>query len=373
MKHCFLLASIILLLSNATAQDKNSLAGFGVEANYSIGNGVVHTSKMRAGFPYTINSGILNFVQQTNGHKDWQQRRHYPLIGWAIMYTDYDRNHVYGHAVCVFPNLQIPLIGGKKVECTLTAGFGVGYLSKRYGLYPDFDTLNTAIGSHMNNCSYFATDIRYHLNKHVDLQMGMDFAHMSNAAFRQPNLGINKYGAHIGVRYFPVTSQPERIHTELPKLKNRIYIEGKFGMAAVEQSTPNGPMYPVYLGSLLASRRYAGKNKMFIGVDYSFYNNVYRFLLNNEIFPGHEKEHSWKSAVFIGNEFLIGRVGIMFQLGYYLKKNALSDYIIYEKLGGNVYIVQREKGVIKEFFPYVYLKTHSTQAELVEAGLGIGF
>jgi hypothetical protein len=372
MKFFFLTVCTVFLLIAAFAQT-SPLAGVGIEANYSRGQGIKHSAKMKSGFPYAINAFELNFVQQTNGKKDWQQRRKYPIVGFGAAYTDYDRNTVYGHAISIYPNIQIPLVRLKNIEWTFRAGFGLAYISKKYSVYPNWDTLNTAIGSSINNYSCFATDIRYRVNKHVDVQAGADFAHISNAAFRLPNLGINKFGAHIGIRYFPVTSEPQKIHSELIPLRKRILGQVRIGLAATEQSAPNGPMYPIYLATGYASMRYSSKNKVYAGLDYSYYKNVERFLAMNEIYPGDEKPHSWKSAVFIGNEFLIGRVGIIFQLGFYLKTNALSSNIIYEKLGGNLYLVQREKGIIKEFFPYIYLKTHGPEAELVESGFGFGF
>ena len=46
---------------------------------------------------------------------------------------------------------------------------------------------------------------------------------------------------------------------------------------------------------------------------------------------------------------------------------------VYEKIGGNLYLVQREHGPIKEFFLCGYLKTHLSVAELAEFGFGMGF
>lgn len=97
------------------------------------------------------------------------------------------------------------------------------------------------------------------------------------------------------------------------------------------------------------------------------------FLRNNEINVGEEKAHSWKGSVFFGNEFLFGRVGVLLQVGIYFKQAALAQDAYYEKLGGNIYLIQKEKGVLKELFAACLLKTHKTQAELVELGIGAGF
>lgn len=357
----------------ATAQQHNSWAGFGLEINVAGGKVLKHTEKFRAPVPKLSTAIEINFLQQTFGKKNWQQRRKYPLVGLGLTYTDYGIDSIYGKCFSIYPNLQTTILKGKNIEWTFRAGFGLAYVTKHYERAPGWDTLNNAIGSHFNNYTVFTTDLRYHLNDHWDLQLGANFSHISNAALRSPNLGINLYGAHFGVRYFPVTSRPQKLTRELPNLQNRWLAQLRVGIAGNEYGNADGPLYPVYLLSAYASKRYWSKNKLFIGVDYSYHQGIYAFLRNNEIYSGEEKNHSWKSAVFAGNEFLIGRFGIMLQVGVYIKEAALKLDPYYEKIGTNIYFVQKEHGALKELFTSVLLKTHKTQAELVEIGLGVGF
>jgi hypothetical protein len=365
---------LICFFNAAYAQNPASWSGFGIEANAMFGKVYKHTKKFRADVPDHSSAFEINFVQQTYGKKTWHQRRNFPLVGFAFAFTNYGLDSIYGKCISMYPTLQLPIIRGKKIEWTFKAGFGLGYATRRFERAPGWDTLNTAIGSHFNNYSFFATDLRYRIDNHWDVQLGGNFSHMSNAAFRSPNLGINMYGAHIGVRYFPVTSMPEKIiKDQLPKLKNRWLVQARLGIAGTETSAPDGPLYPIYIISGYTSRRYAGKNKMFAGFDYCYNNSVYAFLRNNEIFVGSEKTHSWNSSFFIGNEFLLGHVGILMQVGVYIKEAALKLDPYYEKIGGNFYLVQKEKGAIKELYLSALLKTHKAQAELVEMGLGFGF
>src|SRR5690606_14395659 len=105
------------------------------------------------------------------------------------------------------------------------------------------------------------------------------------------------------------------------------------------------------------------------GVDASYHKHIEAFLKNNEIEVGHEAAHSWKGAVFAGNELMFGRVGILMQIGVYVKQASLLTDKWYQKVGGNFYLWQQEKGVIKECAVGVYLKTHKAQAELSEFAL----
>jgi len=332
-----------------------------------------HTENFKAPVPDFSGAFELDFIQQTYGKKAWEQRRHFPVVGFGVAYTDYGNDRILGKCISVFPYLQFPLVKGKKLEWTLRMGFGLGYATRHYERAPVWDTINNAIGSHLNNYTCFATDLRYHISDHWDIQAGGNFSHISNASLRTPNLGINFYGAHVGFRYYPVTAHPERILRKLAPQKNRWLAQVRMGLALKENSQPNGPLYPVYLVSAYASRRYASKNKFFAGLDYSYHSEIYAFLKNNEVDPGNEKKKSWKSAVFAGNEFLFGRVGIMLQLGVYLKQASLTNDPYYEKLGANFYLLQQENGVLKECAFSILLKTHKTQAELAEFGLVVGF
>lgn len=366
-----ILLAVCLYAQPATAQDK--WAGLGIEGNFIAGKIFPHTPRFPKQLPDMVKGYEINALFQTYGKKNWHGRRNYPLVGFGFMFTDYGVDSVYGKCLAIYPNLQLPILHYKDFEWTFKASFGLGYVTRAYERAPSFDTFNRAIGSGFNNFSLFSTDFRYRVNQHLDVQVGGSFFHVSNAAFRTPNLGINTYGAHLGLRYFPYGSQPERIQRDIEPLKNRWLAQVRLGFAAREALAPDGPMYPIYIVSAFASKRYWSKNKAMIGLDYSYHTNMYTFLRNNEIHPGDEKANSWKSAIIVGNEFLYGRVGVLLQLGFYVKNYYIPEDFLYQKLGGNLYLVQEEHGVLKELSLSILLKTHKFEAELVEVGIGAGF
>jgi len=113
-------------------------------------------------------------------------------------------------------------------------------------------------------------------------------------------------------------------------------------------------------------------NKAFAGIDYSYHSNLAAHLRNNGLEASNERQHSYKSAIVAGNEFLMGRVGIAVQAGAYLVKGYLQKEDIYEKVSLNYYCVLREKGPLKELCLYTALKAHLNVAEMGEMGIGIG-
>ena len=205
MRHILLTVYMILALSAADVcmgQDEQFMPGFGTEVNIFEGKVIKHTVKFHLPVPALSTGADLNFHWKTYGKKDWQQRRRYPTVGIGIAYTNYGIDSIYGRCFSIYPNLVIPLITGKKLEWTMRIGDGIGYVTRDYSRVRPMDTINNAIGSHVNDYASFMTDLRYHINTHWDIQVGGNFSHISNGSSQQPNLGINLYGAHFGIRYF---------------------------------------------------------------------------------------------------------------------------------------------------------------------------
>ena len=371
----FLLLFILCVSCTCLAQEVNPWDGVGIEANIFEGKVIKHSAKFELPIPDRTTGLDVNFQWKTYGKKEWHQRRRYPIIGVGLAYTNYGIDSVYGRLFSLYPNITIPLITGRKIEWALRIGDGIGYATRTFSRLHPFDTINNAIGSKINDYGSFMMDVRYHINTHWDVQLGANFTHYSDASFHQPNLGVNLYGTHIGVKYFPGTSAPKRIVRELKPLKNRWLAQFRLTMAGNQSNAPLGPTYPIYLATGYVSKRWISKNKFIGGLDYAYYKNIHEFLMNNQSFVplGAEYAHSYKTAVFAGNEFLLGRVGVVLQVGYYLHQAYQVQGKVYEKLGGNLYLVQKEHGPIKEFFLCGYLKTHLSVAELAEFGFGMGF
>lgn len=374
--HTFIIwVALVLAGTTCHAQPASKWDGFGVEANLFAGKVIKHTAKFHLPVPELSTGADVNFQWRTFGRKDWHQRRRYPVLGVGITYTNYGSDSIYGRCYSIYPNIVIPLLSGRHLEWTLRIGDGIAYVTRAYSRIHPFDTINNAIGSNVNDYGSFMMDLRYHVDKHWDVQAGLNFSHISDASFHQPNLGINLAGSHVGIRYFPVSSSPKRIVRDLKPLSNRWLAEGRLTLAFDGSNAPLGPAYPIYLASAYVSKRWISKNKFFGGIDYSYHTNIYAYLRNNVDFvpAGTEAAHSYKSAVFAGNEFLLGRVGVVLQVGVYIHQAFLTQGKLYEKLGGNLYLVRREHGPVKEFFLCGFLKTHLSVAELAEFGLGMGF
>lgn len=356
-----------------SSQENNRWTGRGIEVNSLGGRILKHSKSFTAPIPPLSTVLEANLLWQTYGKKDWHQRRRYPMVGLGMTFTDYGYSNIFGYCVGLYPNIEIPIVRYKNFEWTFRIGNGISYVTKKHQEGPEGDTINNAISTHINDFGIFMTDLRYRVNKHWDVQAGANFTHISNGLYSEPNLGINMYGMHVGLRYFPVNSRPAVVAREVPQLKSRWLLQMRAGIAFNQSRSPGNPELPDYLGSLYASKRWKSKNKLFFGTDFSYHESNYQALRYWQIYKGQEWDQSWYGAFFAGNEFLVGRVGIMLQVGYYYHQIYLKQDPIYEKLGGNLYLVQREKGFMKELFISAFLKTHRMTAELIEFGVGAGF
>lgn len=367
----FVLGMLACGMTHAQEQDKQE-SGFGVEANFIAGRIVKHTVKFTAPIPPLTTAMDVNFLWKTTGKKGWQQRRRYPQVGLGITYTDYGNNQVFGNCVGVYPNILIPIYNNNRFEFTLRMGDGVGYVTRKFQRTAPVDTVNVAIGTHLNDFGIFMFDMRYHVNQHWQLQYGFQFTHISNGGTEQPNLGVNTAGAHIGAIYHPDTYHPKHIKRELPDLPNRWEFNARMDLSYKQARAAGSPILPSYMPSAFVSRRYLSKNKYFFGVDYAFHNDVLAFMRYYDVDHGRQKQESWDGYVFAGNEFLLGRVGIVTQLGVNYKNTFLKFDPYCEKIGGNLYLMHHEHGAVKDVFFSAMLLAHGFVAELAEFGLGVG-
>jgi len=346
--------------------------GIGFEATAKFATMIKHTAKFTGPMPAFCYGSDVNLLFQTYGRKPWHQIRNYPLVGIGLSYMNYNMPDIYGFAIGVNPNITLPIIRRNKWEWTVRAGMGVSFVSKYYNVTTGSNSQNVAIGGHFNNISPFAMDLRYKINRHWHLQAGLNFTHVSNASFQRPNLGINTYGYHIGARYFPVSSEPEKLSTNpAPSFRNNFMFTARTGIAFKENGPADGPTFRTYIVQAGIAKRYAGKNKVFTGIDLHYHTHLVYFAAHSATPIQHKMKTAGQYAWYLGHEFVFGRVGIIGQLGYYIRPYEFQSDKLYQKVGGCFYAIRNERGWVKELYFTALLKTHLSVAEIFEMGVGV--
>ena len=361
------------LIINAKAQFSK---GISLETNVHFGQIIKHTPKLTFTAP-PLSTGLeLHFNRQTFGQKPWQAWQGYPSVGASFLYYNLGNNAVFGDAFAVYPTLDIRFLKKNNWRGYFQIGAGIAYVTKYYNVLDN--PTNNALGSNVNEVTHFKVQMEKRLTALWSASAGLSFTHFSNGSSSQPNYGINVPALNIGIKYHPqLVENQDFIPTELSKKpEHRLGMSVHLDMAFTETTIPNGPRYPVYVGSVAAVYRFSKVNYGLLGVDYELNKTAYFFSLQSG--GAATKEEATQLAtrwmVFGGDEIFLGPLSILLQSGIYLSpsKAALLPATWYNKLGLRYHFPPFGKPKT-QFYLGAYLKAHRIAAEYLAWGLGATF
>jgi hypothetical protein len=356
----------------ALAQQDSVSNGVSFGLRYFGGQIYVHTNKIYLDAPRYSSGVEFSYQKQTTGTKDWHQRFGFPEVSVNGFYSN-NGSKALGYAVAIYPAIQFKVVSTVRSQIFFKVGGGLGMSSKRWQRIPASDSLNNFVGSRLNNFSMFQLGWRQDVHQHITLQAGLHFYHLSNAAARSPNFGINTLGVHLGINYHlqkVVHHFPKRVLQKQPNPLN-IGLAGIFGMA--EDKAPNGPIYPIATGSISLQQMYRKKSRVIFGADATRNNRSYALIRNTFQYNANGRYITpWQITAFLGHEFLFGKIGLPVMAGVYLTR-PLGGPRIYQKLGLNYHFFESRSQFIKDTYLTLLLKTHFAQAQHAELGIGFLF
>lgn len=339
-----------------------------IGVNYLGGNLFFHTAKIKIPKP-AYNQGIeISYSTLLGGKKEWHQRFGFPETGIHLCVAD-NGNRLLGYSIGLYPSIQFRWWQQGKWQAFFKIGGGIGIVTKHWQRVPISDTINNIIGGLVNNFTQMQVGGRYYVSQNLGIQGGLFFHHASNAAARQPNLGLNTYGLYVGAIYLPKGYISSYTRQQLSDGKQPIRIGAKLGFGMAEDKIPNGPMYRMYNITVFAAKGYLHKNSVWLGSDMTYNSSLYAKYQHNGNYIGVKWKYAWRYSVFAAHEFVFGKTGLYGQLGYYLNR-PIGGPKLYQRLG-ILYHPYRHKQ--KDLFFSLQLKTHLAQAEHAEIGMGFMF
>jgi lipid A 3-O-deacylase PagL len=171
----------------------------------------VSTARVLAASPFAeggddARSLSLEVGRQTGGTREWHRAYNDPSYGVGVYLGRFGHDRELGRPVATYGFFSWPFPVARRAQVTADVGLGVSWNWRAYDRVTN--PTNTAFGS----------TVAYHVDGGVSLRVltggrssiyaGMDFAHWSNGATSQPNLGLAIVGPKLGVRYdftHPVT------------------------------------------------------------------------------------------------------------------------------------------------------------------------
>ncbi len=181
-----------------SAFGQNTIKGVTAEMNY--GFLIAHRNVM-SHLPYDhIYNFRLGGVFHTNGSHQWHHDFNFPEFNLGINYLELGNKEILGESFGFEGGVYFPFFRKKGWSLGTQLNAGVAFVTKHYDIISN--PKNNAIGSRIN---YLIT-----LNLRAEKQFGrnaiglnIQASHLSNGAFKMPNLGLNlpMIGLHY-TRYF---------------------------------------------------------------------------------------------------------------------------------------------------------------------------
>lgn len=350
----------------------------------------------------------------------WQQYFGDPTIGVGLVYMNLGAE-VLGNCVAVYPYFLLHMIDLPHFQFNWKAGFGISLFDKYYW---NCDTVmanyytpqaNPLIGSILNVYLNTGLNFNFPLRDGWAVNAEFGFSHMSNGSTIKPNMGINMLYGSIGASYTINDhgykgGKKEKTFPDLPYAWS-LKVTASGGTRQLYY--PDRKNYGV--ASFRVGATYKVCNWYAVGgsVD-AFYNGSYVKQgldticgLDGIVMTDEEnlaqQEHTifdryhitedrltekFKLGVAICNEFMLGRLTILVDVGAYVWDPLRNCYEpeVNPKYGTNrpmfyTYNINKEDGwnyirlgmrcrVWNNLFVSASLKTHLSKAEMIEWGIG---
>jgi hypothetical protein len=369
----FILFFVIGFSGSFASLNAQSWKGQSLELSYHRGRILKHSPRLAYEIPDLTQGLYLNWQWQTFGQKEWQQHQRFPLIGLTAQYFFLGDPDVLGESFGLIPNLTLPLVRQPKWALQFQVGSGLAWLTQTFDLLEN--PKNNAIGSHLNNSTYFRGILSWRFHPNWTLTGGGSFTHFSNAASQMPNLGVNVPALSLGVRFSPQPLIPEDFveWKESKKAARKWGLHAHFDLAYKETTVPGGPKMPVYIASVAGLYRLSKVNHLQIGIEYEYQRSLYFFGLHTFAFHNERdaRQGATRWMIFVADEFLFGPVGILLQAGVYISpQSILVPWALYNKLALRYYLPPLGPSG-PQIYLGGYMKSHKIAAEYFGMGVGV--
>lgn len=310
---------------------------------------------------YSTNKHIpafeINYLHQTDGQNFFDALYNYPRIGMGTSYSHLHKHEVFGSALGYYGFFDFSLYDYKFFTFSYRIYGGLSWLTKIWDFQKN--PLHTAIGSHINLYFRVSANTRFKLNQKLELTFDFGLTHFSNGRIKNPNLGLNLVTISSGLTYnINYNNHYSTISPEKPELKNwNINITSYNGYKALG-NFKNTYYYKSAL-NLLCGYNINHKKQYGVGVDL-FYDGSIKgdFLPTNP----NSKPNLLQTGLIVYQDLRYNKLVLTVQIGYYVY-NKHNYTAIYNRCGLKYYFK-------KNFYGSVCLKSHKTQADYVEWGIG---
>jgi hypothetical protein len=245
-----------------------------------------------------------------------------------------------------------------RFEFTGKVGTGLAYGTKVFD--QQMNPKNMVISTHFNSLVCFGVQYRYFLqNFHV--VGGIDMTHMSNAATRMPNLGINLPYLSLGLG--KTFNKNEEVEKPEEILELRTWKFNLLGIISFKEIYPvGGKKYPVFALTIFGKRYFTNKSGMEAGIDLIYKTSIVDDNKNID----KSKKDIGQLGLYSAYVVPLNRLNFIVGMGVYAYDNYLVADRLYHRIG--LRYQAHDKILVN-----LTLKSHWGRADYAEFGLGYTF
>ncbi len=294
----------------------------------------------------------------TTGGKNWHHYFNLPTYGFALTYLNLGNDQLLGHAVALYPYVDIPLVRSKVVDFNFTNGVGIAYVSDYDRSTPNNpDLQNPLIGSPVN--MFLKTGLSLNIRPITNInsekreksgrytiRAGISLMHFSNGSFSSPNTGINVLAGELGVKFAP--EPPEIVLRQQAESLPKYFTIDVMGSAGVrEMHRLDTRKYLVGNFNTTFYWQAANIYRLGLGVD-GFYDGGFA---DRHVYPAAEDGGRYinidydtndildrvRVGVCLSNEIVMGRVTTAIDGGIYARGKRIGVFI---RISINIFSVE---------------------------------
>ena len=341
---------------------------WGLEVDYIGGKIFKHSRKINH-VPTDATQGFqIDYYMKTLGEKPWHKPLNFPEVGASLLYLRFGESKTFGDAIALMAYARFYVYRSKFVNLYVRVGSGYGYITRKFDYLTN--PTNNVISTNINMAVQLKMGMEWKLSPNVQLNTAFAFDHFSNSGANLPNYGANLLLGSIGIKVIPRLRELTYNCQKTTDFKKNEFI-WKYSLGIQEVYGFNGPKYPIHSGTVAYARYTSPGNKIYAGLTFEYLRSVHDWVVYNELTTKHGATFEASiGSVIIGDEIILGRIGMFYSAGVYLWKNTAAYSPMYFKLGANVYFAQFGKGKRFKFFVGNNVKSHLSVAQCNEFSIG---
>jgi hypothetical protein len=246
--------------------------------------------------------------------KAWSSCNCYSRMGLAFSYFDYRNPEILGHSYNLIYFYEPYLNFKSRFRMSLRGEIGLSYLDKTYD--EQTNPKNLYYSTAISGILALSLNFNYLIKDQFQLNLGMNYNHISNGGLKMPNKGMNFPTISLGLDYIinPADLKPQEKRPGLKSKPFHYYNRIFWSMRSVDADEDNEkavkPMIGLEGGAI---RGISNINGLLLGVELS-YDGSYREISNRMA----EDFSPVVFSIHAGHVFALGRFSFTQQMAYYV-------------------------------------------------------